>query len=278
MGINTFSYSKISTYKTCPQRYKINYINKINKSHESIEAFMGKRVHEVLEWLYNEREHIGSFCAVDHLLDKYNEFWNGKWHQNIYLARQQFSIIKKKNKKFRSYISLDRNKQIYKDIGSKCLVNYYKRYIKNFNKNILGVEIKCSVKINGIKFNCIIDRLDEEEKGKYIIYDYKTGKKPISNSKAKTDLQLSLYHMAVAQNFKNYKEIILKWYYLRSDRIVTIKHTKDKISKLENKIIQQIEKIKNDKYYYAKKSLLCDWCYFWEECEVMSIKNPAKKL
>ena len=72
MSINTFSYSKINTYKICPQRYKINYINKIIKPHESIEAFMGKRVHEVLEWLYNERNHIGSFCAVDYLLDKYN--------------------------------------------------------------------------------------------------------------------------------------------------------------------------------------------------------------
>ena len=67
------------------------------------------------------------------------------------------------------------------------------------------------------------------------------------------DLQLSLYHMAVAQNFKDYKEIILKWYYLRSDTIVTIQHTKDRISKLENKIIQQIEKIKNDKYYTLNK-------------------------
>ena len=34
-----FSFSKINTYKNCPQKYKINYINKIRKNHESIEAF-----------------------------------------------------------------------------------------------------------------------------------------------------------------------------------------------------------------------------------------------
>ena len=83
MPTDKFSYSKINTYKTCPQRFKINYLDKTYKPHESIEAFMGKRVHEVLEWLYNEREYIGTFCTIDHLLDKYNQLWNEKWHQNI---------------------------------------------------------------------------------------------------------------------------------------------------------------------------------------------------
>jgi len=278
MSIDKFSYSKINTYKTCPQRFKINYLDKIYKPHESIEAFMGKRVHEVLEWLHNERENIGSFCTIDHLLDKYNQLWGEKWHQNIYIAKQKYTIVKKKNRKFKSYISLDRNKQIYKDIGEKCLANYYRRYTKNFNKNILGVEMKYSLKIKNITFNCIIDRIDKEENGRYIVYDYKTGKKPISILNASNDLQLSLYHMAIAQNFTDYKEIILKWYFLRQDKIVTIKHSNEKILKLENEILKYIDNIKNDKYYPAKKSILCDWCYFWEECEVMSCKNPAKKL
>ena len=49
-----FSYSQLNTFKICPQQYKIIYINGVRKVDESIEAFMGKRVHEVLEWLYSE--------------------------------------------------------------------------------------------------------------------------------------------------------------------------------------------------------------------------------
>ena len=56
---NNFSFSKINTYQSCPQKYKINYINGVRKKHESIEAFMGKRVHEVLDWLYRERDNVG---------------------------------------------------------------------------------------------------------------------------------------------------------------------------------------------------------------------------
>ena len=50
---NTFSYSQLNTFRTCPQQYKIIYLDGARKESESIEAFMGKRVHEVLEWLYN---------------------------------------------------------------------------------------------------------------------------------------------------------------------------------------------------------------------------------
>ena len=67
---NIYSYSKLNTYKFCPQKYKIHYLDKVRKPNESIEAFMGKRVHEVLEWFFNQRSNVGSFCTVDFLLNK----------------------------------------------------------------------------------------------------------------------------------------------------------------------------------------------------------------
>ena len=107
---------------------------------------------------------------------------------------------------------------------------------------------------------------------------YGTGKKSISYSAAMNDLQLSLYQLAIRENYKDSKSISLNWYYLREDKIVKVEHNEQKISELKNKILYLIEKIKSDKDFIAKKSILCDWCYFWEECEVMSCENPAKKL
>ena len=92
------------------------------------------------------------------------------------------------------------------------------------------------------------------------------------------DLQLSLYQLAIRENYKDYQTISLNWYYLRENKIITVEHTEQKISQLKNKILYLIEKIKNDKELVANKSILCDWCYFWEECEVMAISNPAKRL
>jgi len=276
--IKPFSFSKINTYKLCPQKYKINYIDKVYKKCESIEAFMGKRVHEVIEWTYLSKDQLGDVCTVDSLLDQYNLIWDNKWHDNIYLAQQKYTIVKKNNRKFKHYISLDRNKQIFKDIGAQCLVNFYKRYIKGFSENTIGVELRYTVNINGQKFNCIIDRLDKKDDGTYIIYDYKTSKNTISFPKANNDLQLSLYQLAIESFHRDCKKVVLKWYYLRTDQIVTVQHQKEKIDKLKNKIIDLTLKIKSDKEFEAKKSLLCNWCYFWDECEVMSTINPAKKF
>ena len=50
---NIFSYSKLETYNKCPQKYKLTYVDKIDVKEESIEAFVGKIVHEVLEQIYS---------------------------------------------------------------------------------------------------------------------------------------------------------------------------------------------------------------------------------
>ena len=86
-----FSYSKINTYKSCPQKYKIIYLDKIRKKNESIEAFMGKRVHEVLEWLYSDKNRKKKLILFDTLMNKYKQLWNDKWHQNIFIARCKYN-------------------------------------------------------------------------------------------------------------------------------------------------------------------------------------------
>ena len=40
-----FSYSQLSTFKACSQKFNLTYLNGIRKPHESIEALVGKRVH-----------------------------------------------------------------------------------------------------------------------------------------------------------------------------------------------------------------------------------------
>ena len=264
---NKFSFSKINTYQNCPQKYKITYIDGIRKSHESIEAFMGKRVHEVLDWIYKERHNIGSFFPVDVLLKKYNDLWVEKWHENIYLANIPRKYkLKKKSKD-----------QVYQN-GLKCLVNYYNRYKPNFNNNIIETEIKCETTIAEYKFFGVIDRLDRNREGIYEIYDYKTGAKPITKYNASNDLQLLIYLLSIQKKYEDCKEIILNWYFLFPNEIVSIRHSKEKIIELKSKILKIIFDIKNDKKYYSKESLLCEWCYLWEECEVKSISNPAIKL
>ena len=48
--MNIYSHSKLKCYEQCPQKFKLQYIDKIRiEFKESIELFLGKRVHETLK-------------------------------------------------------------------------------------------------------------------------------------------------------------------------------------------------------------------------------------
>ena len=97
-----FSYSSLETYKKCPAQFRIRYIDNVRKSDESIEAFMGKRVHEALEYLYDEVLD-GRIPFFDHVVENYKSNWQDKWHNSI-------GIVRTAN-----------NAEFYKYLGEDCI-------------------------------------------------------------------------------------------------------------------------------------------------------------
>ncbi len=49
-----YSHSRLSSFEDCPQKFQYRYVLKIPVDSEGIEAFVGKRVHEILERLYTQ--------------------------------------------------------------------------------------------------------------------------------------------------------------------------------------------------------------------------------
>ena len=47
-----YSHSRLSSFENCRKQFEFRYVLKIPSESESIEAFVGKRVHEILERLY----------------------------------------------------------------------------------------------------------------------------------------------------------------------------------------------------------------------------------
>ena len=112
---NTFSYSQLSTFKSCPQQYKIIYLDGVRKINESIEAFMGKRVHEVLEWLYSTENRAKPYITFDTLCQTFDNMWLEHWHKDIHIADTR------------------KTSDYYYSIGKRCLSNYYGCYGPTFD-------------------------------------------------------------------------------------------------------------------------------------------------
>jgi putative RecB family exonuclease len=50
--MTVYSHSRLSCFEQCPQKFKLQYIDKVETDvEESVEAFLGSRTHETLEKL-----------------------------------------------------------------------------------------------------------------------------------------------------------------------------------------------------------------------------------
>ena len=157
-----FSYSRINTFNNCPQKYKIQYIDKVSNKCNSIEAYMGQRVHQVLEELYNIKNLKNQFILFDQLIEMYNKSWTDNWDDNIFISKYKYD--KNYYNKFTVYNN-----------GLICLKNYYNRFSKSgyFKENIYATELEIDIKIGDFIFKGFIDRVDIDESGIIDIIDYK---------------------------------------------------------------------------------------------------------
>ena len=62
---------------------------------------------------------------------------------------------------------------------------------------------------------------------------------------------------------------------------VAILHTRKQLEKLQRKLIKMTDSIiismDNDNKFIPKESMLCNWCYLWEECTAKVGPNPVRK-
>ncbi|MFQ6611360.1 MAG: RecB family exonuclease, partial [Fidelibacterota bacterium] len=259
-----FSYSQLSTFKSCRELYKIIYIDGVRKEEESIEAFMGKCVHSVLEWLYQKENVLKPYITFDSICQKYDDIWINLWHDKIYIVENRIGV------------------DYYYSMGKRCLSNYYYKYGPTFDEYVIGTEVETEFELEeGIGFRGVIDRLDQPKPGKYYIHDYKTGKHPLTINSAKNNLQLVIYHISILENFQDVVDITLNWHFLRQGIEVSVVHSEDEITMFRKKLKRQVNQIRDLSAdlgnFYPRESALCNWCYYWEECSVKYGKNPVQR-
>ena len=102
-----YSHSRLSAFETCPLQYRLRYVDKIKiDESETIEAFMGSRVHETLEKLYKDLR-LSKPNSLDELLSFYNDVWVKNYSDDIKIVKQGYAPGN------------------YKDTGAKCISEYY---------------------------------------------------------------------------------------------------------------------------------------------------------
>lgn len=234
------SYSKLTTYKDCPKKYKFAYMDRLPRQDKPYTVF-GQFCHEILEKFHSfyisEDDKISYENAMKKAFFQARKNWNSK------LTKEQT------------------------DEAFIIMLDYINLIYSQKFPNIVGLEKKIWAPIdNKIVLYGFIDRIQIDEDGLLHIIDYKTTKDP----KYLTDrTQLLLYGYSLMIEDDEINNIRTSYILLKHKmKYMSEVHNKNELIATKDKIIDYWKTIESDKVFRAAPIYYkCKGCDYINSCE-----------
>lgn len=258
-----YSHSRLSSFENCPKQFEFRYIQKIPSETEGIEAFVGKRVHEILERLYLFVGR-GQIPGIEKVIDRYQKLWEETYDaERVRIVREGTPL---------SY---------YRNLGEQCLRSYYLRHYPFDDSETLGIEKRVVFPLDDAgqyRMQGIIDRISRAADGTIEIHDYKTGARVPSQRVLDQDRQLALYQIGLARSYGDDVPYRLVWHYVAKNRTCVSTRTPEELGELRETTIERIDEIQAATEFPAKKIALCNWCEYKDRCPLHASAETLARL
>jgi putative RecB family exonuclease len=246
-----YSHSRLSSFENCRKQFEFRYILKIPSESESIEAFVGKRVHEILERLYLFVGR-GQIPGVEKVIDRYQKLWEETYDgERVRIVREGTPL------------------SFYRQLGEQCLRGYYARHYPFDEDETLGIEMRVIFPLDEAgkyRMQGIIDRISRARDGTIEVHDYKTGARVPSQKMLDQDRQLALYQIGLAGKYGDDVPFRLVWHYVAKNQTRTSTRTPEELAALRASTIERIDEIQQASEFPPRKIALCNWCEYKTRC------------
>jgi putative RecB family exonuclease len=263
--LSTFSHSRLSSYEKCPLKYRLDYLDGLERGPTSIEAFTGSLVHDVLEWVY-QQVRDAYVPRVGEALDLFTRLWKEQWTPGIRIVKENDTP------------------ESFRAMGARCIKGYFRRY-EPFDQDVtVGIEMRMEFPLDPPHEQHWIlgfaDRISRTAEGVYEIRDYKTGRWVPRQAELDKDRQLAFYEIALRgrDEFRDAREVHLVWNYLQKNMECRSKRTPEQLQQLRKDTLALVLEIfekgrlyaddpsRGDELFPSATSRLCDWCDFKAYC------------
>lgn len=257
-----YSHSRLSSFENCPKQFEYRYIQKIPSESEGIEAFVGKRVHEILERLYLFVGE-GKIPGVEKVVDRYHKLWEETYDaERVQIIREGTPLA------------------FYRKLGESCLRNYYMRHYPFDESETLGIEKRVLFALDEAgeyQMQGIIDRISRAQDGTIEVHDYKTSARAPAQRILDQDRQLALYQIGLSKKYGEDTPFRLVWHYVAKNVTRVSTRTPEQLQTLREQTIGRIDEIQTATEFKAKKISLCPWCEYKSICPLWNKEGKEDK-
>jgi putative RecB family exonuclease len=252
--VTVYSHSRLTSFENCPRQFYYRYVERLPVETESVEAFVGKRVHEVLERL-NRFVEQGLVPSLGKVLARFRALWDEQFQA------ERIRIVRAENAP-----------ESYRDLGERCLTNHYRRHYPFDHDESLGIEAHVAFALDAegrYRMQGVVDRIVRARDGALEIHDYKTGRWVPTQQALDEDRQLALYQIGLASRFGE-APVRLVWHYLLRDQTRVSTRTTEQLDRLRTDTAERIDAIEAETTFDPRPSALCSWCEFRDACPAMA--------
>jgi RecB family exonuclease len=250
--MTTYSHSRLAVYETCPRQYRYKYVDRVEVVDQdtAIQLYLGNRVHQALELLYNELQR-GRLRSLEEILSTFRHQWDQQWPKSVRFPQP------------------DDAPEAYRILAEGYLDAYYKRYHPFDTERTVAVERQLVFpldELGTVRVQGYLDRLSIGPGDVWQIHDYKTSQFLPTQQQLDMDRQLALYQIGVQYAWPQARRVELVWHFLGPDVECRSERTQEQLRALRAGLLRLVEQIEADTEYRTAVGSHCDSCPYRALC------------
>jgi putative RecB family exonuclease len=251
----SLSPSKVSSFTDCALAFRFSAIDRLPEP-PSAPATKGTLVHAALERLFclpnDQRTLPAALTALDRAFEELRE--HPEYAGLVLPPEAETTFLDDAEQLVRRYFTIEDPSTI----------------------NPVGLELKLEVQLDTLRLRGIIDRLEIDDHGRFIVTDYKTGRVP-SEMQERSRLGGVHFYAFLLEQILGQRPAKVQLLYLSEPVMITTIPTEQSVRALERKVRavwSAIERACEHENFKPKPSRLCDWCAYQGLCPAFG-GNPT---